>query len=401
MIAYLSWLDHDPSERERTNRILALFNEKEARDELGIGSLRDGLAELLFPGTSTIQTRIRYFLFVPWIYRTLEREGVRGPEIARRLRAEETNLVEHLLHQGESQGVFGRVARGRLKRLPSSIYWAGLESWGIRRVYTSQEELHRSFDKVSRAKSRLHRRREEEDALDEAPFEVWDPELPPAPDGFPENASFAMSSVEASYLSDRITQSHPDSLLAWLLAEPFTRVDAPWMHPSLGAFRPEHRDQVHHGRLLAEAMQGAALLYNLLLSEKKGATDLHQGYLAQYRDWMASLDRRGFSEWDLNRFLALLAQNGATVSPPTRNFVEGWLELVRVGTESVLEGNQARALIAEREKRLKGSRSRFTNATALAQWSGGSGLGRMTYRWSTAQRFVEEIHIALGRKEPG
>ena len=56
------------------HRILALFRERDTRDELGIGVIRDLLADELFPGTSTIQTRLRYMLFVPWIYQQLEAE---------------------------------------------------------------------------------------------------------------------------------------------------------------------------------------------------------------------------------------------------------------------------------------------------------------------------------------
>ncbi len=36
-----------------------LFREEEARDGLGIDAVRDALSDLLFPGTSTIQTRLR------------------------------------------------------------------------------------------------------------------------------------------------------------------------------------------------------------------------------------------------------------------------------------------------------------------------------------------------------
>ena len=45
----------------------------DTRDELGIGSVRDAFADMLFPGTSTIMTRARYFLLVPWTYQRLER----------------------------------------------------------------------------------------------------------------------------------------------------------------------------------------------------------------------------------------------------------------------------------------------------------------------------------------
>ena len=54
----LAWIDFDEAERQRTQRIMALFQERESRDELGLGAIRDSIADHLFPGTSTIQTRL-------------------------------------------------------------------------------------------------------------------------------------------------------------------------------------------------------------------------------------------------------------------------------------------------------------------------------------------------------
>jgi len=59
MASTLAWIAHDSTARERTLRILSLFQEKESRDELGLGSVRASFADQLFPGTSTIQTRLR------------------------------------------------------------------------------------------------------------------------------------------------------------------------------------------------------------------------------------------------------------------------------------------------------------------------------------------------------
>ena len=39
----LSWVDHDQEARNRVEKILALLNEREARDELGLGPIRDSL----------------------------------------------------------------------------------------------------------------------------------------------------------------------------------------------------------------------------------------------------------------------------------------------------------------------------------------------------------------------
>ena len=71
-MSFLSWIVFDEVERQGARRLMALFEEKESRDELGLGPIRDSIADHLFPGTSTIQTRVRYMLFVPWIYSMVE-----------------------------------------------------------------------------------------------------------------------------------------------------------------------------------------------------------------------------------------------------------------------------------------------------------------------------------------
>lgn len=71
-VSTLAWIDFDEAERQRAQRIMALFQERDSRDELGLGAIRDSISDHLFPGTSTIQTRLRYMLFVPWIFRSLK-----------------------------------------------------------------------------------------------------------------------------------------------------------------------------------------------------------------------------------------------------------------------------------------------------------------------------------------
>ena len=44
--------------------VLDLLKEQNTRDELGIGATCDALADQLFPGTGTVQTRARYILFM-------------------------------------------------------------------------------------------------------------------------------------------------------------------------------------------------------------------------------------------------------------------------------------------------------------------------------------------------
>src|SRR5262245_14297704 len=139
MPSVLAWLDHDEAERRRMQEIIELFREHDTVDELGIGSIRDAFSNLLFPGTSVLHTRARYFLFIPWIYLELERQKVPSVQIAARARRDEIRLISALIEgeQGEGEGVIGVAARDRLKQLPSYAYWNGLEIHGIRRYHGS------------------------------------------------------------------------------------------------------------------------------------------------------------------------------------------------------------------------------------------------------------------------
>jgi hypothetical protein len=57
MMSAFVWLDYSERERRKMLDVVDLFREHGTRDELGIGSVWDAFADLLYPGTSTIMTR--------------------------------------------------------------------------------------------------------------------------------------------------------------------------------------------------------------------------------------------------------------------------------------------------------------------------------------------------------
>ena len=147
MQATLTWLDLTASDRDKMRRVLDLFKEQGTLDEMGLGSLRDALSDALFPGTSYIQTRLRYVLFIPWIYRRLEARKVRSSDVERAARAAEVDLIGRLEQNEDAKGVIGVVARGSLVRLPSSLYWSALTRWGI---FQPQQGCRRRCSRASR-----------------------------------------------------------------------------------------------------------------------------------------------------------------------------------------------------------------------------------------------------------
>ncbi|CAN5880818.1 hypothetical protein BH18ACT11_BH18ACT11_27740 [soil metagenome] len=100
MNSTFTWLDYSERDRRRMVDVIEALQETEARDELGIGGVRNAMADKLFPGTSTLQTRVRYFLFVPWVYRRLEGRGLSPSRMARAARQSEIQLIHALLRGG-------------------------------------------------------------------------------------------------------------------------------------------------------------------------------------------------------------------------------------------------------------------------------------------------------------
>jgi hypothetical protein len=384
------------------NRILALFRERETRDELGVGVIRDLLADELFPGTSTIQTRLRYMFFVPWIYQRLEAEEWPSVDLLNEARRREVALVKVLASADDSTGVFGKRAGGGLRRLPSSVYWAGLGVWQIRRFNGSQEQYQNEMDDIyerrrsrKRAEEMARRRGEGSDAVGGLSCLTWHPRIPAQPKGFPENATLLLTSEEAQFIQDQIITTQPQSLFARAIRMPLPDVDYPWEHPSLSQFTQEQRDLLHHANLLSQVMYGGAILYNLMLAEQKASAQLMEDRLVDANEWLQSLDRPSLDTWTLDWVLTLAFKHQQVVSPQTIDFCRRWVEIVRGAGDSIMENNGARALIRDRELRLKHGRSRFTNARALDQWTGSAGLIRMNYRWPTVTRFIRDLQQGL------
>jgi hypothetical protein len=50
MTSTLSWMDFSEADQRRAREIVQLFSQRESRDELGIGVVRDVFSNLLFPG---------------------------------------------------------------------------------------------------------------------------------------------------------------------------------------------------------------------------------------------------------------------------------------------------------------------------------------------------------------
>jgi hypothetical protein len=380
----LGWVDFSKSDRNMVLNVLRQLTEPGAVDELGIGTIRDGFANILFPGTSTIQTRAKYLFLIPYICLELERgKKLRPHELIDALEQNELDLID-ILAVNSAEGVIGQRSRQTLRRKPSSIYWNALRTYGILAEPVTMNEyaaLSYARKTTSEQQKNLGRRKakDEEDTTDDCDTGMggassWRVPLPP--EDWRDNLSIDLTAAEATYLRERILSmpNTRDSLLALVLRENrldfteyecFDEIDA-----LQGLMPPQMLHDYQLVRDFARFIMGAQIRYNILYSvgQNEDANEQWERYLQEQptvslADIQARLKPR----------------------PSVMKFLKAYQNAI--GNESTLD-----RLIVEREKALKGpARSKLTNKE-LYQYDGESiNLEPLTYRLFHVQRMVRDI----------
>ncbi|MTH59994.1 DUF6361 family protein [Paracoccus litorisediminis] len=365
----LGWVSFGKAEAEAVQTLIGALSDSEARDELGLGAIRDGFSDLLFPGTSTVQTRLRYFLFLPQIFRELDLK--RGDRKAR-LREGEAALIARLqaLPEADTRLLIGSEAGEKLKRMPSAVYWGGLGLWGIRSPALARAGIGEVLDRMA----------EGETCWEETPRIDED-----------DTRGFTLTRDEADWITDRCSAIRQgETLLGYLMARARNLNGYRDLASVAAIDLPSAMQRLlDHALAFAETMHGAALTYNLMLAEHfdHESRENHAQALAEW-----SRRERSSLATSARELIAPLFEQGALVgfNPrlPTLRFIDDWIAVMREA-----DGPGARALIARREIETKGSRARLRFEPDYI-WSGNSGSGRIRYRWDLVRRYLDDMAAA-------
>jgi hypothetical protein len=412
-----TWLDYDEEETRRARELYAALD-SESVDALGLGSIRDGFANLMFPGTSTIQTRVRYFLLVPYAAQAVAR---RRPRDARQFdkwfhEAELATMAALKATTKGGDGVIGAVAGAHTKRLPSDVYWNGIARWGlIRSRHDTSAELsslaaYRAC--VLSGSQRLVAEADEVTTI--APF--FD-ELPPPPTEFPgDKLSILPRKDEARYLLDRIqrltvtvnqaTGEQASTLLAAMAADHKTGTAPTIFDVDCSLLEPHTARVVRQAQGFSTVMQGARLLYNRMLFEKFEDADLGQAprsidKLTDLEDrWVEIMttDRDQWEQWrtGLDDIFLTLRRAGLRISPSAQRFVRDWADIAVDSPQVALESDACRSAVQLREGSIKRrGMARLSERAALERWQGTLfGTGYMDFRFHIARRQLTDCRKA-------
>ena len=384
----IGFIDYSREERNRILSTLRMLEEGSALDELGIGVVRDAYADKLFPGISTLQTRAKYFVLIPYIFQTAKERAEKGSLQNAKVMQEWINEREDLLvetlkkNSSNRNGIIGINAsqqKRSVKIKPSTIYWNGLRTFGI----LLRKDA--SIDDVCKLIcSSANRKKEMEVQADGESFD--DPSatqqdymvfLPIHQDyDYFREAGIELTAGEAAFLKERIlrTPATAQSLLGFFIREG-KLCDSIEAVPEIKL--PEGiRNDYLLAKDFARFIYGAHVRYNVIFS---GGTDTSM--VNEYESWR---DEFLSSSFDLETVL------GNVPCPASlAYFCREFLECVKKGDLLSMD-----ELIVERERSIKTTRAKLRKPEEY-QYSPVHHY-KLDYRFGTAKVILQDILTGLG-----
>ena len=399
----LGWIDFSKTERSKILSVLDLLSESGTLDELGIAPVRDGFSNLFFPGTTTIQTRAKYFFIVPYALKQLERSSETNPNrVFKALDAIEKSCGQIFLEQNSSEnGIIGKrslQSGGWVKRTPADIYWAGMKRYGIFtggglslseyiRISCAMKDKKTTLKKLgNRNDSAEENECYDKNAGDLFKMQFW--KMPLYSDKWMENLSINLTKAEAEFLQEQIIENCKGSLLACVLEMGITEFLDCESFRDLGTIIDKFPEAVQQDYWLALAFSDfiyvIRTVYNIIISD--GQNEAANDELERLKP-----DFKKSANIDVDFILNKLE---VFTNPLLKKFLKQSQELMSAGD---IEG--LKKCITNREVQLKGTnRAKTTHPGEfdVNEWIGG---GELDYRFYNARTIVRDVFESEGKTD--
>ncbi len=273
--------------KDAVSRAEAQLNEDVTgvRDEIGFLQLHSGYANWFFPGTSVLHTRLRYVLFIPWMYRDLAHDRVHKA-VSQHITKTETNLAGRL---SDFDGTIGKRSYPEpTSQPPTFVYWTALGTWGILRrrldgTWPTKAQLHRTIERQS-VRSQL--------TDDDGHYLDNEPEhfigTPKAPEEWHDRSrtlTFRMTQEEIDFVKNLMsaipksrdggTPSLLSNLAENIINFDIERADEPWSEPVLMFADAEDYQALQRSRSAAALSAIGRAVYAALVETIREVEDGH------------------------------------------------------------------------------------------------------------------------------
>lgn len=383
----IGFIDFSKEERNKILATLKLLGTQTALDELGIGVIRDAYADILFPGISTIQTRAKYFVLIPYLFQKAAKQHLQnGTQVQKWIIAAEDKLVGTLVGNSGSgeNGIIGKNAlkqKRTVKMRPSSIYWNGLRTFEIIRDAGVSLSAACSITAASSGKKAELTVKTDGETYDDVEAASCDSVLfsPLSPENdFEREASILLTKKEAEFLSYQISHAKltKNTLLDFLIktklcCNSFDEIPVDILPPAL------KRDYLL-AQDFSDFIIGAHIRYNVIFSGYKD-----EEMKDEWNQWRNAFATRKFN---LDEILARISCGDFT-----QKFCREFLALAYENNDKAID-----ELIIHREKQVKGDRAKLCKPTEYRyNYDRPIHFYRLDFRFGTAKAIIRDIITGL------
>jgi hypothetical protein len=368
------------------------------RDEIGFLIIHQRYADYFFPGTSVLHTRLRYALFVPWIYQTLYEESSVGPARDRVQRAE-VSLAGRLNKTSKGDGVIGGLNYPNPTSQPASIsYWSALGAWKILREQDGRLPSRAHVHALLQSK---HRKVVDDDgqvlARTELPFIA----LPPRPTDWTGSGplDFKLPPREATFLHARFSDLRPASfpkqlsLLARLANGEPVEADHCWK-PGLIELAKEDGPKLRRAGYAASLAAVGRGVYAALVETLREEED-RQPSGCTHRDYLrVVLKQHGpaASRVDVSEML----RDTGRMPREVIEVLEQTLTWLKSGSKDPMTLRNAYENAECKRKNQRARLSRLFGAARRMEWDGDKHAlaAPLHYRWHQVSRLLHDLWAA-------
>lgn len=388
----IGWIDFSKDERSKILSVLDLLGEKGVLDELGISQIRDGYSDLFFPGTSTIQTRAKYFFIVSYAFKDLEFNNQYDVYKLRKTFDDCEEKCAHIFlkNNPDEVGVIGsRSIQGGswVSRTPASIYWAGLRKYGFFKGKMSidqyikfiaiQKQNTLGAVKLGNSSDEFH---DDKNAGDVQKAHLFN--IPSYKRNWIDDLDINLTFEEGQFLKNQIIETCPDSLMAYVLKydiHEFLDISSfSDLQAIIYMFPDEIKNNYNNANSFSEFCFALRVVYNLIISENKNEEAIGE---------FDNLNFHEISNIDIDGIMGSLG----VFNPYLRIFLKNSCEAMKNEDFEELKN-----IIQNREIFLKGvnrSKTAHPGEYDINEWFAGK---RLDYRFSIAKDIIADIYQSEG-----
>lgn len=403
----LGWVDYSRQERETIKELLKILEDSSSLDELGVGIVRDRISDLLYPGTSVLQTRAKYYILIPELFKKAMKSGLTsGSEVRNLINTDQDKIARALRRVIDEEtgtkaaGIIGGRSDRAVKMKPTRIYWNALRTTNILCNPTL------SFDDACNVVGNYNKKNQnitikhgtDDDGGDADDAGIGEFTLFSAPcyqdiDDYILNPTLHLTKDEAVYLREQFLHVPvmKNTLMEYCLKTETSyadrRLDEIEFQNSMPEILKYHLELAIE---FADFIYGAYIVYNLLFFENGGenATPEEGSRLEErYKVWKQS--NIGIPHRDE---ILKLVRNHEYYKSALRDFLIKFDHAVKINKTDKCS-NEEKKIVKDRERFCKREKSKLGRNFPFQEIQSSP----MNYRHGTGQTIISDILKGMGR----